>query len=200
MDIQLLGDNIINLISDCKQPLEMLDDITSDISSGYNLYKSLVDIPTKFYMYKYKLFCKGIQNIRAEDGEAYIDYIGEEKVKKESYILLEIIARIEEEKLNYIICIFKARVKLRLSDNEYRRLLIYVSQTLYSDLEYMRKNLTSNLVVIDCEELEGLYKSGWLIVTPPGKQYINSESKLCCFYIELAKKLSDIMVENLQKG
>lgn len=193
VDIQSLRDDILIIISECKNNIDIIDNVLNDLVDAYKLGKVVFNIPTQLFMYKYKLFCEGILDIDKEKGEKYIKHLGDKKIKKESYILLEIIERIEEEeKISFIVDIFKARVEMKLNDIEYRRMLIYVSQTLYADLEYMRKSIKDDEILVDREELEGLYKGGWLKLAPMGKQYISKDGVICCLYIDLAKKFCEI--------
>lgn len=192
--VNSLVNDLVMRISAVRDYFDVCIETFEELSTWYERYKKIKDIPTRLYMYKYKLFCQGIHDINKEDGEKYINKIGREKIKRESFILLEIINQIEEqEKVLYIAKIFKARVEGKLGDIEYRRMLVYVNKTLYLDLNYMIDNIANRDVLLNTIEYEELYRNGWLNLAPIGRQSINKESKILCSFNELAIKFCELV-------
>ena len=177
-------------------PMEAIGEMADEILKANDAYKAIkffVSIPTRLYMWKYQQFCSGLHKIDKEEYAKYLQHIGREKVNKEIYIILGIIEKIEEdEKIEYIDNIFKARVENMIDENTYRRLLIYVSRTPHADLLYMRRHISTDAVPLDSIELEGLLSNGWLNIVPIGKQSIGNESISCC-YNQIAFKFYEIV-------
>ena len=73
--------------------------------------------------------------------------LGKEKFNKESVFVLNVINRIEEnEKIPLFLKILNAKMDGFIDDNEYHRLMILTDRTLYSDLLYLKDNITEDLL------------------------------------------------------
>lgn len=199
MDIDTLQQHICNAINGIRDifddfPWDEVQEATEDTLKVYQAIKFIVSIPTKLYMRKYKQFCLGLHTIEKEDYDEYSRRIGKEKVKKETYIILEIIERIEEdEKIEYINKIFKARVDNKINAIEYRRLLVYVSRTLYADLLYMKEHIADDLIPLNSIEESGLISNGWINIASTGAQKIHEDAPLYCRYSQIAFKFCELI-------
>lgn len=90
--------------------------------------------------------------------------LGKEKFNKESVFVLNVINRIEEnEKIDLFLRLLSAKMEGTIDDNEYHRLMILTDRTLYSDLLYLKDNITSDPVKLSSDEDYGLVASGLLV-------------------------------------
>lgn len=181
------GVNAKNLVDEIKAGAE-------EISFVYKAGKFIISLPTRIYMNKYAQLCQGvIGSITPEEGQKWLKRIGKEKFSNESYILLNVLNSIEEdEKILFITKVFKALVKDDLTFDEYRRLIIYISKTIYSDLKYMVDNITYDKIYFS-EELNGLVCNGWLIRMSNGNQESHKDSSDLYYYGKIAHKFCEIV-------
>ena len=90
--------------------------------------------------------------------------LGKEKFNKESVFVLNVINRIEEnEKIPLFLKILNAKMDGFIDDNEYHRLMILTDRTLYSDLLYLKDNITEDPVKLNSDSDYGLASSGLLV-------------------------------------
>ena len=126
--------------------------------------KKIASIPSMLYLRKFERYCRGITDIPLEKRQKYIRMLGRDKFNKESVIVLNIINRIEEEdKLPFLLKILEAKMDGIIDDNEYRRLMVLTDRTLYSDLLYLKDNITADPIMLRCDSDYGLVASGLLV-------------------------------------
>ena len=126
--------------------------------------QKIASIPTALYMKKFGRYCKGLTTIPLEKRQKYMKLLGKEKFNKESVFVLNVINRIEEnEKIPLFLKILNAKMDGFIDDNEYHRLMILTDRTLYSDLLYLKDNITEDPVKLNSDSDYGLASSGLLV-------------------------------------
>ena len=166
----------------------------SGLETVVGVGRVILDIPTKYYLRKYEKLCKGlISDVKSIDVDNWIKWIGKAKAKHETYALLDILSRIEEdEKIEFFTKVFKEFIQGHLSQQEYRRLIVYINRTMYEELEYMRANITREPVSFN-SELEDLIVNGWLILSSASRQKIHKDSSNLYVYADISFKFCDIV-------
>ena len=152
-------------------------------------------IPTALYMKKFERYCKGLTTIPLEKRQKYMKLLGKEKFNKESVFVLNVINRIEEnEKIPLFLKILNAKMDGFIDDNEYHRLMILTDRTLYSDLLYLKDNITEDPVKLNSDSDYGLASSGLLVAA--GNEWVegmdDADNGVRFNYTLAAKKMAYI--------
>lgn len=146
---------------------EILSQVGEAVFGAIKLLKAaqkIASIPTALYMKKFERYCKGLTMIPLEKRQKYIELLGKEKFNRESVFVLNVINRIEEnEKIPLFLMILNAKMDGFIDDNEYHRLMILTDRTLYSDLLYLKDNITEDPVKLNSDSDYGLASSGLLV-------------------------------------
>lgn len=112
--------------------------------------------------------------IQLEKQQRYIKTLGQKKFVQESVFILNIINRIEEEdKFPLLIKLLDAQCGGDISEKEYRRLIVMVDRTLYSDLLYLGHSITADPVALRTDSDYGLANSGLLVTA--GSDWLTTE-------------------------
>ena len=150
-----------------KEGIHMLNTIGDELSKSIatlRLLKSIVGIPNKLFVCKFEKFCKGLVEIPIEKRRQYLKKLGKENFNNESVFILTEINKVEElSKLDLFLKLLDARIDEKINNEEFHRFTIRVSNTLLSDLNYMRDNLTNGNFNLATVYQEGLYSSGWIV-------------------------------------
>ena len=130
---QFLGEDIADVAA-CST--EML----SDTFKLLQTLKKVASIPTKLFMHKFDRYCRGLTQIPLNKRQYYIKKLGSKAINKENIFILNVINRIEDEdKLDFLVKLFAARLDTEIDDDcEYRRLVIMVDRTMFADLIYLK--------------------------------------------------------------
>ena len=157
--------------------------------------QKIASIPTALYMKKFERYCKGLTTIPLEKRQKYMKLLGKESFNKESVFVLNIINRIEEnEKIPLFLKLLSAKMDGIIDDNEYHRLMILTDRTLYSDLLYLKNNITENPVKLDTDFDYGLASSGLLVTA--GNEWVEgmdvADNGVRFNYTYAAKKMAYI--------
>lgn len=160
------------------------------------ILKAVASIPTKIFMRKFELFCKGVIDIPIEKRQRYVKILGKKKFNEESVFILTVLNRVEElSKLDVFIKLLNARMDEKIDDDEYHRFMIRADHTILSDIEFMRKNLQNDTFFMDYVQQENLFSNGWIIFAgtawlKPGDQ---GEDASLYRYSESSKKFCNII-------
>ncbi|MDE5865045.1 MAG: hypothetical protein K2H31_00345 [Lachnospiraceae bacterium] len=161
-----LAGQVINsdIVQDGVEIISQLGEVVSGAIKSLRAVKSIASIPTALFMRKFERYCKGLTRIPLEKRQKYMKLLGKEKFNKESVFVLNVINRIEEnEKIHLFLQLLSAKMEGIIDDNEYHRLMILTDRTLYSDLLYLKDNITSDPVKLSSDEDYGLAASGLLV-------------------------------------
>ena len=162
---QFFGEDIVDVAA---YSTEML----SDTFKLLQTLKKVASIPTKLFMCKFDRYCRGLTQISLNKRQYYIKNLGSKAINKENIFILNVINRIEDEdKLDFLVKLFAARLDTKIDDDcEYRRLVIMVDRTMFSDLIYLKENITTEPVALSHPSEYGLAASG--LLTVKGNEFV----------------------------
>ena len=176
---------------------EIAKDVGSDLSTTikmFSLIKKSFSIPDKWFMKKLERYCQGLIDIPLEKRKKYLKKVGKESLNKDSVFILGVINKIEElSKIDMLLKILEAKISNIIDDVMYRRLSLLVDKTMYSDLLYLKNNITENCIKINSDEEEGLLSSGWLIFAGIGIGSATEEGGNLYQYSNVAKKFCELI-------
>lgn len=161
-----LAGQVINseIVQDGAEVISQLSEAVSGAIKSLKAVKRIASIPTALFMRKFERYCKGLTEIPLNKRQKYMKLLGKEKFNKESVFVLNVINRIEEnEKIELFLRLLSAKMEGILDDNEYHRLMILTDRTLYSDLLYLKDNITNDPIKLSSDEDYGLIASGLLV-------------------------------------
>ena len=180
--------------------IKTIGDEISEISKAINFFKKFSNIPNALFLHKMELYCKGLTSIPKEKMEKYIKKIGKTKFNKDSVFILTILNQVEElSKISIFISIFEEYANEEIDETTYRRLMIQVNHTLFSDLLYIKENITEKAIQIKNEAEQNLLAKGWLYYDGQAIGEINEGShviglgKPLYYYTTTAHTLANIM-------
>ena len=152
------------VVQDGVEILSQVGEAVSEAIKSLKAAQKIASIPTALYMKKFERYCKGLTTIPLEKRQKYMKLLGKDKFNKESVFVLNIINRIEEiEKIPLFLKLLNAKMDGFIDDNEYHRLMILTDRTLYSDLLYLKDNITADPVKLNSDSDYGLASSGLLV-------------------------------------
>lgn len=141
-----------DIVQDGVETITQIGEAVSEPVKILKAVKKVAGIPTALYMKKFERYCKGLTEIPPEKRQKYMKLLSKEKFNKESVFVLNVINRIEEnEKIDFFVKILNAKMDGIIDDNEYHRLMILTDRTMYSDLLYMKENITDDPVKLSSE-------------------------------------------------
>lgn len=153
-----------DIVQDGTEIISQLGEAVSGAVKSLKAMKKIAGIPTALFMRKFERYCKGLTKLPLEKRQKYMKLLGKEKFNKESVFVLNVINRIEEnEKIDLFLRLLSAKMEGVIDDNEYRRLMILTDRALYSDLLYLKDNITNDPVKLSSNEDYGLTASGLLV-------------------------------------
>lgn len=162
-----------DIVQDGTEILSQVGEAVSGAIKSLKAAQKIASIPTALYMKKFERYCKGLTTIPLEKRQKYMKLLGKEKFNKESVFVLNVINRIEEnEKIPLFLKILDAKMDGFIDDNEYHRLMILTDRTLYSDLLYLKDNITEDPVKLNSDSDYGLASSGLLVTA--GNEWIEA--------------------------
>lgn len=192
-----LAGQVINseIVQDGAEVISQLSEAVSGAIKSLKAVKKIASIPTALFMRKFERYCKGLTEIPLNKRQKYMKLLGKEKFNKESVFVLNVINRIEEnEKIELFLRLLSAKMEGILDDNEYHRLMILTDRTLYSDLLYLKDNITNDPIKLSSDEDYGLIASGLLVIA--GNDWVEdmdgSDNGVRFNYTFAAKKMAFI--------
>ena len=142
-------------------------EISNELKESLKLFRVIkvcASIPDKIIMGRIEKFCRGISAIPEIKREKYAIEVGKKGLNRDSVFIISLLNRMEDEaKIPYFVKLFRAKVYFEIDDTSYRRMMILVDRTLYSDILYMLDNIISESFALDSDEKQGLYLGGWLL-------------------------------------
>ena len=184
-----------DIVQDGTEILSQVGEAVSGAIKSLKVAQKIASIPTALYMKKFGRYCKGLTTIPLEKRQKYMKLLGKEKFNKESVFVLNVINRIEEnEKIPLFLKILNAKMDGFIDDNEYHRLMILTDRTLYSDLLYLKDNITEDPVKLNSDSDYGLASSGLLVAA--GNEWVegmdDADNGVRFNYTLAAKKMAYI--------
>lgn len=177
--------------------IEVAKEIGGDLSKAVKvvaIIKQAASIPDKIFMKKLDKYCKGLVSIPMDKREAYVKRVGKESLNQDSVFVLGMLNRTEElAKISIFLTLFEAKLSERIDDQAYRRMMLLVDRTMYSDILFLRDNITDSLIKITSEEEENLLATGWLIYEGMGIGNAFEDGGQLYKYTETAKKFCDVV-------
>ena len=145
---------------------ETVTEVSADLvkaSKVITVIKKAASIPDKLFMNKMEKYCRGLIEIPANKREKYAAKVGKPGLNKDSVFILGVLNKIEElSKIKILLTLFEAKMDGLIDDETYRRLMLLVDRTMYSDLLYLKTNITDDPIVIENDAEQGLLANGWL--------------------------------------
>lgn len=145
---------------------ETAQDITEDLkrtSKFLAVFRKVSSIPDKLFMKRIEKYCRGLTDIPVIKRKEYVEKVGKASLNRDSVFILGVLNRIEElSKIDILVALFEAKVNGAIDDETYRRLSLLVDRTMFSDLLYLKANITDDPIVITNDAEQGLLTNGWL--------------------------------------
>lgn len=195
------------LASENLQDAKAITDIANEnISETITLFKtlrSISGIPTQLFLHKFERYCKGLGEIPREKRAAYVRKLGKEKFNREGVFILNVLNRIEEnEKIDFMLRLLERRLDETLDDTTYRRLMVLIDRTLYTDLLYLKDHVTDRPIEISEAEEFGLVSSG--LISSDGLGWVSDTAEqptvLLFRYTPAAQQLAEILFGTTEKA
>lgn len=161
-------ETIINVFTSNKVAtiLETATEISTELvraSKIITVIQKAASIPDKLFMNKMEKYCRGLIEISANKRKKYAEKVGKPGLNKDSVFILGVLNKIEEvSKIKILLALFEAKMDEVINDETYRRLMLLVDRTMYSDLMYLKTNVTDTPIVIENDAEQGLLANGWL--------------------------------------
>ena len=117
--------------------------------------------------------------------------------------ILNVLNRIEEnEKIDFMLRLLERRLDETLDDTTYRRLMVLIDRTLYTDLLYLKDHVTDRPIEISEAEEFGLVSSG--LISSDGLGWVSDTAEqptvLLFRYTPAAQQLAEILFGTTEKA
>lgn len=177
--------------------VEFAKDVGKDLTTAikvFSLIKKSFSIPDKWFMKKLEKYCQGLADIPLEKRTRYLKKVGKASLNKDSVFIIGVLNKIEElSKIDMLLKLFEAKIDNIIDDVMYRRLSLLVDKTMYSDLLYLKNNITENCIQINNYEEESLLSGGWLIFAGIGIGTATEEGGNLYQYSNVAQKFCELI-------
>lgn len=151
-----------------KSALDAAGDFGEELASALkvvNRVRMIASIPDKLFMKKVEKYINGLIDIPLKQREKYAWKVGKDSLNKDGVFILGILNKTEElEKIDFLVKLFEAKLFEIIDDQTYRRMMLQVDRTMYSDILYLRDNICSDGIRISScdDEAANLLSTGWL--------------------------------------
>lgn len=176
---------------------ETVTEVSADLvkaSKVITVIKKAASIPDKLFMNKMEKYCRGLIEIPANKREKYAAKVGKPGLNKDSVFILGVLNKIEElSKIKILLTLFEAKMDGVIDDETYRRLMLLVDRTMYSDLLYLKANITDDPIVIENDAEQGLLANGWLYYYGQTWGTATEDSQLVYNYTNIAKQFCQLI-------
>ena len=176
---------------------ETVTEVSADLvkaSKVITVIKKAASIPDKLFMNKMEKYCRGLIEIPANKREKYAAIVGKPGLNKDSIFILGVLNKIEElSKIKILLTLFEAKMDGVIDDETYRRLMLLVDRTMYSDLLYLKANITDDPIVIENDAEQGLLANGWLYYYGQTWGTATEDSQLVYNYTNIAKQFCQLI-------
>lgn len=176
---------------------ETVTEVSADLvkaSKVITVIKKAASIPDKLFMNKMEKYCRGLIEIPANKREKYAAKVGKPGLNKDSVFILGVLNKIEElSKIKILLTLFEAKMDGLIDDETYRRIMLLVDRTMYSDLLYLKANITDDPIVIENDAEQGLLANGWLYYYGQTWGTATEDSQLVYNYTNIAKQFCQLI-------
>lgn len=185
---------------DAKNILEEVKNLGSEVSSSIKIIKVIrktASIPDKFFMRKIERYCDGLVTIPVKKRKKYAEKVGKKVLNKDSVFILGILNKIEElSKIAIFVKLFELKMDGIIDDPTYRRMMLQVERTMYSDILFLKDNIRDGYLKITSAEEESLLAAGWLIFAGIGLGTLTEDGGNLYSYTQTAKQFCEIVFES----
>lgn len=190
-------------LQDAKAITDIANENISETITLFKILRSISGIPTQLFLHKFERYCKGLGEIPREKRAAYVRELGKEKFNREGVFILNVLNRIEEnEKIDFMLRLLERRLDETLDDTTYRRLMVLIDRTLYTDLLYLKDHVTDRPIEISEAEEFGLVSSG--LISSDGLGWVSDAAEqptvLLFRYTPAAQQLTEILFGTTEKA
>ena len=172
-------------------------EISSEIlraSKVITVIRKAASISDKLFMNKMEKYCHGLIQIPANKRKKYASKVGKPGLNKDSVFILGVLNKIEElSKIKILLALFEYKMDGIINDETYRRLMLMVDRTMYSDLLYLKSNITDESIVIENDAEQGLLGNGWLSYDGETWGTATEDGNFIYRYTNIAKKFCELI-------
>lgn len=187
------SDNFSDLLAEIKE-------LGAELSKAIKVVKIIrksASIPDKLFMHKMERYCAGLVSIPSSKREKYAAKVGKKSLNKDSVFILGVLNKIEElSKIEILVRLFEAKMDEEIDDQTYRRMMLQVDRTMYSDILFLKDNICDNLIKIASVEEENLLATGWLIFAGIGIGTATEEGGNLYSYTQTAKQFCNVVFQS----
>lgn len=189
----LASDEITNAIETAKEIGEDLSKAVKVVA----IIRKAASIPDKLFMRKIERYCAGLSTIPLAKREKYAKRVGKKSLNEDTVFILGVLNRTEElSKAVFFVRLFEAKMDEKIDDQTYRRLMLQVDRTMFSDILYLNDHVCDGEVKIKTVEEENLLAMGWLIYAGIGWGNATEEGGNIYAYTQIAKQFCKIVFDN----
>lgn len=196
------SEKIVAFISsdDFSDLLAEIKELGAELSKAIKVVKIIrksASIPDKLFMHKMERYCAGLVSIPSSKREKYAAKVGKKSLNKDSVFILGVLNKIEElSKIDILVRLFEAKMDEEIDDQTYRRMMLQVDRTMYSDILFLKDNICDNLIKIASVEEENLLATGWLIFAGIGIGTATEEGGNLYSYTQTAKQFCNVVFQS----
>ena len=154
--------------ADLKDAIDVAGNLGEELADAITVFKKIravASIPDMLFIAKVERYCAGLFSIPPEQREKYVGKVGKASLNKDSAFILGVLNKIEElEKVDILVKLFEAKVFEKIDDRTYRRMMLQVDRTMYSDILFLKNNICNEGIRISSydDEAANLLSTGWL--------------------------------------
>lgn len=196
------SEKIVAFISsdDFSDLLAEIKELGAELSKAIKVVKIIrksASIPDKLFMHKMERYCAGLVSIPSSKREKYAAKVGKKSLNKDSVFILGVLNKIEElSKIDILVRLFEAKMDEEIDDQTYRRMMLQVDRTMYSDILFLKDNICDDLIKIASVEEENLLAKGWLIFAGIGIGTATEEGGNLYSYTQTAKQFCNVVFQS----
>ena len=196
------SEKIVAFISsdDFSDLLAEIKELGAELSKAIKVVKIIrksASIPDKLFMHKMERYCAGLVSIPSSKREKYAAKVGKKSLNKDSVFILGVLNKIEElSKIDILVRLFEAKMDEEIDDQTYRRMMLQVDRTMYSDILFLKDNISDDSIKIASVEEENLLATGWLIFAGIGIGTATEEGGNLYSYTQTAKQFCNVVFQS----
>lgn len=127
----------------------------------------------------------------------YVERVGKKALNKDSVFILGVLNKIEElSKIDILVRLFEAKIDEEIDDQTYRRMMLQVDRTMFSDILFLKNNICNDTIKVTSVEEENLLAMGWLIFAGIGIGTVTEEGGNLYSYTRTAKQFCNIVFQS----
>lgn len=184
-------------VSDVLDEIKELGAELSKALKVVNIIRKSASIPDKLFMRKMERYCTGMVSIPVSKRKKYVERVGKKALNKDSVFILGVLNKIEElSKIDILVRLFEAKIDEEIDDQTYRRMMLQVDRTMFSDILFLKNNICNDTIKVTSVEEENLLAMGWLIFAGIGIGTVTEEGGNLYSYTRTAKQFCNIVFQS----